>query len=94
MKSPKTWKEWKKFAVTASARDLGEMVLMLVLKNAGQRGTNRALEFIAKTERQARIRCQRRLMAVCKENEQLGGKKGKKAMAHYIFPESHEEMKK
>ena len=83
MKSPKNWKEWQQFAANASEKDVREMLLTLVLKNAGKQGNINALEFILKTERQSKKRLFQRLVNVCKENEILGGKQGKKAMAQY-----------
>ena len=83
MKSPKNWKEWQQFAANVPEKDVREMLLTLVLKNAGKQGNINALEFILKTERQSKKRLFQRLVNVCKENEILGGKQGKKAMAQY-----------
>ena len=84
MRNPKNWTEWKEFVASASRKDLREMCLKLVLGQAERHGTIRALEFILKTERDSKSRLFRRLVNVCKENESLGGKRGKKAMADYV----------
>ena len=83
MAQPKNWKDWEQFAATASEKKVRAMILTLVLRNAKQKGANNALRFIYNTQHKHISRMGRRLIAVCKENEMLGGKQGKKVLSHY-----------
>ena len=94
MKSPKNWKDWQHFAANAPEKDVRALLLKLVLKNAGKTGTIHGLETIRKIERQSYKRLFQRFMAVCQENETLGGKQGKKAMAHYTWNEDETKVSK